>query len=205
MVSVEPSMEDILASIRRIIAADQNVGPGRVFGSPLATPAAATADVSANLPPPQPIEEPADPVAMMPQGDGSASAASAEAHPNDVLLDSRSAATSRVTPERSDADPIAWSPRPDAHFTYPVEGPARAAGPDHEPLLSSNAGASVSSLFQTLANTVIVQDPEMVERLTREALRPMLKTWLDDNLPSMVERLVRAEIERVARGGRSRD
>ena len=33
-------------------------------------------------------------------------------------------------------------------------------------------------------------------------IRPLLKTWLDENLPSMVERLVRAEIERVARGGR---
>ena len=37
----------------------------------------------------------------------------------------------------------------------------------------------------------------------RELLRPLLKTWLDDNLPTMVERLVRAEIERVARGGRN--
>ena len=43
---------------------------------------------------------------------------------------------------------------------------------------------------------------EMIENLTREMLRPMLKNWLDDNLPSLVERLVRAEIQRVARGGR---
>ena len=41
----------------------------------------------------------------------------------------------------------------------------------------------------------------MIENLTREMLRPMLKNWLDDNLPSLVERLVRAEIQRVARGG----
>ena len=38
--------------------------------------------------------------------------------------------------------------------------------------------------------------------MTREILRPMLKSWLDENLPSLVERLVRAEIQRVARGGR---
>jgi cell pole-organizing protein PopZ len=38
--------------------------------------------------------------------------------------------------------------------------------------------------------------------MVRDMIRPMLKTWLDDNLPIMVERLVRAEIERVARGGR---
>jgi cell pole-organizing protein PopZ len=39
-----------------------------------------------------------------------------------------------------------------------------------------------------------------VDELVREMLRPMLKAWLDDNLPSLVERLVRAEIERVSRG-----
>ena len=43
---------------------------------------------------------------------------------------------------------------------------------------------------------------EDMDEMAREMLRPMLKAWLDDNLPVMVERLVRAEIERVARGGR---
>jgi len=38
--------------------------------------------------------------------------------------------------------------------------------------------------------------------MTREILRPMLKAWLDEHLPSLVERLVRAEIQRVARGER---
>ena len=38
------------------------------------------------------------------------------------------------------------------------------------------------------------------EDLVKEMLRPMLKAWLDDNLPTLVERLVRAEIERVSRG-----
>ena len=47
---------------------------------------------------------------------------------------------------------------------------------------------------------MLVQNARTLEDLVREMLRPMLKTWLDDNLPGMVERLVRAEIERVARG-----
>jgi len=42
----------------------------------------------------------------------------------------------------------------------------------------------------------------VAERTAREMLRPMLKQWLDDNLPAMVERLVRVEIERLARGRR---
>jgi cell pole-organizing protein PopZ len=43
-------------------------------------------------------------------------------------------------------------------------------------------------------------DSRTVDELVREMLRPMLKAWLDDNLPSLVERLVRSEIERVSRG-----
>lgn len=38
-----------------------------------------------------------------------------------------------------------------------------------------------------------------IEDIVRELLRPMLKSWLDENLPGMVERMVRAEIERIAR------
>jgi cell pole-organizing protein PopZ len=49
---------------------------------------------------------------------------------------------------------------------------------------------------------MFLRDSDLIARTAREMLRPMLKQWLDDNLPVMVERLVRAEIERVARGGR---
>ena len=73
-------------------------------------------------------------------------------------------------------------------------------------MLSENSGLKVSAAFDALAESALLRDPEMVERLTRELLRPMIKTWLDDNLPNVVERLVRAEIERVGagRGGRRR-
>jgi hypothetical protein len=47
---------------------------------------------------------------------------------------------------------------------------------------------------------VLVQNARTLEDLVREMLAPLLKTWLDDNLPGLVERLVRAEIERVSRG-----
>jgi cell pole-organizing protein PopZ len=67
-------------------------------------------------------------------------------------------------------------------------------------LMSAATGAAVDSAFNTLAQTVLVQNGRTLEDLVREMLRPLLKTWLDDNLPSMVERLVRAEIERVSRG-----
>ena len=47
---------------------------------------------------------------------------------------------------------------------------------------------------------MLVQNARTLEDLVREMLRPMLKSWLDDNLPSLVERIVKAEIERVSRG-----
>jgi cell pole-organizing protein PopZ len=49
---------------------------------------------------------------------------------------------------------------------------------------------------------MMLQNAPFMEETVKELLRPMLKQWLDDNLPPLVERLVRAEIERVARGGR---
>jgi uncharacterized protein len=67
-------------------------------------------------------------------------------------------------------------------------------------LMSSNTSAAVDSAFNALAQTVLVQNARTLEDLVREMLRPMLKVWLDDNLPGLVERLVRAEIERVSRG-----
>ena len=77
---------------------------------------------------------------------------------------------------------------------------ARAGARDATSLLSNATSAAVDSAFNSLAQTVLVQNARTLEDLVREMLRPMLKSWLDDNLPGMVERLVRAEIERVARG-----
>ena len=67
-------------------------------------------------------------------------------------------------------------------------------------LISSSTSAAVDSAFNTLAHTVLVQNARTLEDLVREMLRPLLKSWLDDNLPGMVERIVKAEIERVSRG-----
>lgn len=66
--------------------------------------------------------------------------------------------------------------------------------------VSNAANNSVRTAFNTLLASRFVQHSDVVIGLTREMLRPMLKTWLDDNLPGIVEQLVSAEIERVARG-----
>ena len=86
------------------------------------------------------------------------------------------------------------------------EPPRRAAAPPppsaaaDRGLISPSTSAAVDAAFNALAQTVLVHNARTLEDLVREMLRPMLKSWLDDNLPSMVERIVKAEIERVSRG-----
>jgi uncharacterized protein len=80
------------------------------------------------------------------------------------------------------------------------EPPAKRQGriPDAG-LLSRETTAAVGSAFNTLTETVKKHEPTL-EDVVRDALRPMLKSWLDENLPSVVERMVQEEIERVTRG-----
>jgi cell pole-organizing protein PopZ len=69
-------------------------------------------------------------------------------------------------------------------------------------LLSESAGAQVAKSFGELADVFDGLERRSVEEMAQDMLRPMLQEWLDDNLPTLVERLVREEIERVARGPR---
>jgi cell pole-organizing protein PopZ len=71
-----------------------------------------------------------------------------------------------------------------------------------EPLLSRRTDEAVGGAFHALAGSILAGSQRTLDDIVKDMLRPMLKDWLDDNLPGIVERLVRAEIERVARGGR---
>jgi uncharacterized protein len=74
------------------------------------------------------------------------------------------------------------------------------AKPTSDPgLLSREATAAIGSTINTLTETVRKGEPTL-EGVVREALRPMLKSWLDENLPGVVQRIVQVEIERVIRG-----
>ncbi len=70
------------------------------------------------------------------------------------------------------------------------------------PLLSPSIGDKVSRSFEDLSAAVHLSGRRTFDEIAAELLRPMLQEWLDDNLPTVVERLVREEIERVARGPR---
>jgi len=212
----EPSMEEILASIRRIIADDDSAKPPLKAAEPAppAPPsAAAQPPRPATLPPRMP-DPPARQAAAAPSpaplGQHEIDAVMAQPEPlpeptSDILdLTEQMAAAPEEPPSESGFRTI------DGHSDLVFED---AAPPPPEPpparpmadqidrgLVSSATTAAVDSAFNTLAQTVLVQNARTLEDLVREMLRPMLKTWLDDNLPGLVERLVRAEIERVSRG-----
>lgn len=86
---------------------------------------------------------------------------------------------------RTAAPEMAQSPASTQSSTALVSEPTRA-----------RVGGSLNDLSETLAKEAKRQLPEMTEAM----LKPMLSDWLDNNLPSLVERLVREEIERIARG-----
>jgi uncharacterized protein len=180
----EPSMEEILASIRRIIADDQEGGKAAAPSATLQQPARAAPPPPP--PPPRKVE--------------------------DDVLDLGEVATPVPRPPSLDLghDDIGYRDATDIDFdSLAVEEaapPTRASEADFAPepprerLLSSSADTNVSSSFNMLAHTVLTQNARTLEDLVKDMLRPMLKSWLDENLPAMVERLVRAEIERVTRG-----
>ena len=108
-----------------------------------------------------------------------------------------------VTHEAEVADDEGEADDADPYFDPPIERdePLPTAEPPAG-LFSPDTKQSVTSAFNILAATRLADNSEELLGLAREMIRPLLKTWLDDNLPRMVERMVRAEIERVARGGR---
>ena len=69
-------------------------------------------------------------------------------------------------------------------------------------LLSEDAGLQIARSFDELAAAIDGAERRSLDEIAEDMLRPMLREWLDDNLPTLVERLVREEIERVARGPR---
>ncbi len=232
----EPSMEEILASIRRIIADDD--------AKPAAAEKAAASDAPVAKPqalPPASKPAPAKPVAMTgvppsviaPKPAASAAPAAAASNSQDdidAMLASLDAATTEdeVRPAQADEvfeltdemalpDPAQAAfqkvePQDDLEFAETPPPPAarprlatvdRPTFPDVAPaaqILSHSTVSAVETAFNTLANTVLSNNARTLEDLVKEMLCPMLKSWLDDNLPGVVERIVKAEIERVSRG-----
>ncbi|MEA2876434.1 MAG: uncharacterized protein QOF14_1630 [Hyphomicrobiales bacterium] len=220
----EPSMEEILASIRRIIADDDSVKPAAKpeakapeVKAPEVKPAAQAPEPppAAKAPPPPP--KPAPPAAMK-QDDIDAMLAGLDEAPApapvpppapepeaDVLeLTEAMQAPAPAFRKIDGSQDVVFDEEPEpAPRPRAAEPPRPAPAPPPpmaEHIISSATAAAVDSAFNALAHTVLVQNAKTLEDLVKEMLRPMLQHWLDNNLPTLVERLVRQEIERVARG-----
>lgn len=249
----EPSMEEILASIRRIIADDEAKPPPAEAAKPAPAPAAPPQPRAMNDIPPSKVapakpaaEKPAPPPAAKPAPAPPPPAPAADASNNqddiDALLAGLDAATPApevrapepepepepdvleltdemaMDPEPTPAPPPPSfrrvEPRDDLEFAEappprPTPAPPYAPAdfdapplPPQQPILAQSTVSAVESAFNSLAHTVLSSNARTLEDLVKEMLRPMLKSWLDDNLPGLVERIVKAEIERVSRGGR---
>ncbi|MFN7011864.1 MAG: PopZ family protein [Allorhizobium sp.] len=108
-----------------------------------------------------------------------------------AMADVEAAAALAPQPQ-AEAQPMAVSPAPER----------AEAGQDLKSLVSAATIEQVSRSFGELAAAIDGQQRRSLDEMAEEMLRPMLQEWLDDNLPTLVERLVREEIERVARGPR---
>ena len=183
--SQEPTMEEILASIRRIISEDD-------------APADAAAPEAAPEPAPD-AEYLPEPVATAPAEDGEEVLdlvdpipAPVETHGDlDVFSAPSPAPVRAVAPEPS------YQPDPEPAYTPP---PRRAPAPEADGLLSSSAAGAAASAFGSLSAAIAMpKDGRSLEDVTRELLRPLLKAWLDENLPRIVEAKVEEEVARIAR------
>jgi cell pole-organizing protein PopZ len=183
----EPSMEEILASIRRIIADDQELlqDAPRAEQSSELSPLRNVLDIAESQV--IPLTLPASP----------------EPEQESVIFgfdeDEYGLLSEPAVPEFPGIYKIEQaSPQPVASIS-PVSTPLAQEPVVREALTSRETEAAVSDAFGKLGATIVSSSPKTLEDLAKEMLRPMLKAWLDDNLPPLVERLVQAEIERVSR------
>ncbi|WP_454715689.1 pole-organizing protein PopZ [Caulobacter segnis] len=170
--SQEPTMEEILASIRRIISEDD-------------APAEPAAE-AAPPPPPEPEPEP-------------------------VIEDDILELTDPIAPEPEpeplatvgDIDVYSPEPEPEPVYTPPPAAPSPVFDRDEvaETLVGATASSAAASAFGSLSSALLMpKDARTLEDVVRELLRPLLKEWLDQNLPRIVETKVEEEVQRIARG-----
>jgi Uncharacterized protein conserved in bacteria len=185
-INAEPSMDEILSSIRRILKDDEAV--------PMPTgDRGATGDSVMMLDPSMMVPEPAPSgPARHESSELPAPAAISSASTLSSALPPGAAATDvPYDPERGHAGPAAT---PSPHST--IEGPQPILGAQAAEAAASHIGALVRTVSAD-RNLAISRGGISVEEIVREEIRPLLKSWLDTHLPGLVERVVRAEIERL--------
>lgn len=214
----EPSMEEILASIRRIIDEDEEGGDAEAAADTPAEdePAAETAPAAETEPEPV-AEAPSEPEPA-PEP-----AAEAPAEPEPAEDDEVLELTDKIEDIGEGTDPLALDDdlmivdrEDDEPAPAPEPEPVAEAAPEPEPepapapqpaakeedsLVGAPAATAAAGAFDALAENLRVASADglTLEGIVREMMRPMLKEWLDANLPRIVEEKVEGEIERISR------
>ena len=175
--SQEPTMEEILASIRRIISEDDAPADGAAPAEAEPEPAAVEAAAPVFEPEPEPEED-----------DGVL-----ELTEKVETLGDLDVYTPTVSEEPEEA---LYTPEPEP--IYQPEPPPVAST---EGLVGVVAASAAASAFGQLSAAIqMPADGRTLEDVVRELLRPLLKQWLDDNLPQIVQATVDREVEHIARG-----
>ena len=187
----EPSMEEILASIRRIISED---------GEPAAAPGAGAAGAAAGAD---------DVLVLTDEVEDEPAAPQFAAEPLSAPPEPPQPVHEPPMEEQRSQEPMVKLAEPEFEPTPAAPAsPAPAASESGRRLISDTAAnASLAALTELVSRShrdpaieslPMGQSHRTLEEITRELLRPMLKSWLDDNLPQLVERIVREEIGRLA-------
>ena len=198
--SVEPSMEEILSSIKRIIAEEGESTQARGRrGRSAPPPADPAAEEVLELSDPMPVAEPAPapPPAFHPATESQPAAQIERPAPAQV----------RPAPQPHASIPSPASVEMPAPASAPVQAQPQPARPSpvspamtEEPILSQRTAAASLGSLEALSKMLVRPDPDgdgTLEGLVREMLRPMLREWLDAHLPEMVETMVAREIAKI--------
>jgi len=185
----EPSMEEILSSIRRIINEDEDEAPAaEAEAAPAEDETNSQDDIDSMFDeaPAAEVEEPAagdDVLELTDMVDEPETGTDPLAVDDDLMI-----------VDREEEEVIEAEPAPMADFGDLEDEVA-------DGIMSEPAAASAMGSFHSLADHIRISEEEgrTLEGVVRALLRPMLKEWLDANLPAIVDEKVQAEIDRVSR------
>lgn len=180
----EPTMEEILASIRRIISEDEPQG-----GDVLELQEEPSPEVA-----PEPEVKPlrAGDIDFFDNEENDALEIGEEPEPAAPPPPAAPPVFAQSPPERAPAPP---------EFYPPPQAPSAAMRHD-DALVSDPSASRAAGALGRLMGTMMVSSGVTLDDVVRELLKPMLRDWLDANLPTLVEAEVQKEIERIRRMAR---
>jgi cell pole-organizing protein PopZ len=190
----EPTMEEILASIRRIISEEDKPAESGGDVLDLQPPPAPVAEVKAAAPKPVTPPEPIPAVFEEPEE----FAPPPRALEDDLMVIEDEPPFARPEP----APTVAAAPPPVAAQPAPAAPQAEWRPMEQQTLTSEPVASQAAGALSKLMGSMLVSSGATLDDVVRELLKPMLKQWLDANLPQIVEAEVAKEIDRIRRMAR---